>query len=506
MSDLLSALTSSVEDTSNMSQSELIAYTFRKTEQPKVDALNKKKQTLEQKQIFFNQLNTKISSLLGSIDTFGEISGDRYDLSFNKLTNADSKFVTRDIATSNSNVVTVSASSTALLGVNTLKVNRLATNDVLVAKSLNLSDDFSLTGEHTFNINGKDVSVDFGDSTISNEAAMKKIANAVNNTEDIGISASLVKSTNTSGRLTFTAKETGTTRTNDGDEVTNDIRFTSGSDVLNALGLNNSLNSGTDNRATYDEAQPDNAYFKVADTNELNSEIIVNSVRVTRSTNTVTDALEGVTINLHKAQDEDEQQITLTTTVGTGKVKDMLQPLITAYNDLLGFLDSNKSMLRGDSSVSSLRQVVRSLPSQKISSVQTPSDDEHIPSYLTEIGISIDKAGKLYIDDTEKLENLLKDDPQKVSDLFISADGFAAKMNKAIYAYTGSDSIIASRKDSLQDQIQTTTKRTEQLQLRIDSQAEALRKEYENILKVYLEAESQYQMLGGYGTTSNSYY
>lgn len=509
MADLLSALSSAVEDTSNMSQSELIAYTYRKTEQPKVDALNQKKQSLEQKQIFFNQLNTKISSLLSAIDAFGEISGDQYNLAFNPLASADDKFITRDIASSNSSVVTASASGSALLGVNTLKVNQLATNDVLVAASMNLDDDFALTGENTFNFNGKDVTVDFGDSTISNETAMSKIANAINDIEDIGVSASLVKDTTTTGRLTFTATNTGSTRTVDGEEVNNDIRFTAGSSVLDEIGLIGNLNSGTTNRSTYKEAQSDKAYYKTADYNDLNSEIVINSVVVTRSTNNVSDALEGVSLNLHKAQEEDDQQVTLTTSVGTSSVKDVVQPLITAYNELLGFLDSNKSMIRSDASVSSLRQIVRAVPSQEVSSVQTPDGDEDVPSFLTEIGLSIDGNGKLFLDDAERLEELLKEDPQKVSDLIISGDGFAAKLNKSIYAYTGSDSIIASRKESLTQQIQTTTKRSEELQARIDYRAEALRKEYETMLQVFLEAQGQYQTLGGYGAgtySSGAYY
>jgi flagellar hook-associated protein 2 len=504
MSDLLSALTSSLEDTSNMTQSELIAYTYKKTEQPKVDALNERRQSLEQKQVFFNQLNTKISSLMSAIDAFGKISGDKYNLSFDKVASADSKFVTRNIATSDSSVLTASASSSALLGVNTIKVNRLATNDVLVAQSLDLASDFALTGEHTFNMNGKNVTVDFGESTISNEAAMKKIASAINATEDIGMSASLVKSTTTKGRLTFTATETGTTRTVDGEEVTNDIQFVAGSDVLKELGLGNNLINPDNKREVYKENQPDKAYYKVADPNELNSEIVVNSVVVTRSSNTVTDALEGVTLNLHKAQDDEDMEINVTTTVGTSKVKEMLQPLLTAYNDLLGFLDENKSLQRSDASVSSLRQMIRSLPSQEVSSVQSADGDEDVPSFLTEIGLSIDKAGKIYIDDNEKLEGFLEDDPQKVADLFISSDGFAAKLNKAVYSYTGTDSIIAARKDSLSQQIQTTTKRTEELQARIDSQAEALRKEYDSMLEVFLQAQAQYQMLGTYGSSGSS--
>lgn len=501
MADLLSALTSAAEDTSNMSQSELIAYTYRKTEQPKVDALNERKQKLEQKQAFFNQLNTKVMSLLGAIDGFGEITGDNYNLTFNPLSSAPGKFVTRDISSSNPSVVTANATGDALLGVNTLRVNQLATNDVLVAQSMNLDDDFALTGEHTFNFNGKDVTVDFGDSTITNEAAMKKIASAVNETEDIGVSASLVKGTTSTGRLTFTATETGSTRTVEGEEISNDIRFTAGSSVLSEIGLGSNLRAGTTNRTTFNESQPDRAYYKTADYNELNSEIVINSVVVTRSTNTVNDALEGVTLNLHKAQDEDEQAVNLTTSVGTGSVKDVVQPLIRAYNELLGFLDQNKSMLRSDTSVSNLRQIIRSIPSQEVSSVQTPSGNEDVPSFLTEVGIDIDNSGKLNIDDLDRLEEMLRDDPQKVSDLFVSADGFAAKLNKAIYAYTGDDSIITSRKESLTDQIQTTTKRTEELQARIDYRAEALREEYETMLQVFLEAQSQYQMIGGYGTS-----
>ncbi|MBI5325561.1 MAG: hypothetical protein HZB41_09890, partial [Ignavibacteriae bacterium] len=67
MSDLLSLLqglsSSSTQDTGSMSQLDLMVEAYRKTEQPKINALNTKKQNLQKRQAFFNTLNSKLNTL-----------------------------------------------------------------------------------------------------------------------------------------------------------------------------------------------------------------------------------------------------------------------------------------------------------------------------------------------------------------------------------------------------------------------------------------------------------
>ena len=93
-----------------------------------------------------------------------------------------------------------------------------------------------------------------------------------------------------------------------------------------------------------------------------------------------------------------------------------------------------------------------------------------------------------------------------MSNIFISENGFVQKINTVISNLTGSDGLIQSRTLSLSEQIDTTVERTNDLEDRINRQAEALRTEYETMLTVFLEAQAQFSMLSGYsgGTSYDS--
>jgi flagellar hook-associated protein 2 len=166
---------------------------------------------------------------------------------------------------------------------------------------------------------------------------------------------------------------------------------------------------------------------------------------------------------------------------------------LDSYNDALKLVQDNKSIRRADASANSLYSSLRFIPSTRIDNI-----DEGNPEYLTVIGIKPDKNGYLKIDDKEQLQEFLEDDPQKIADIFTSEDGFVSKLENIISSLKGDDGIIKAKKESLVDQIESYDNRYKQLQLRIDNQANNLRKQYENILSTYLEAQSQYSSFSAY--------
>ncbi len=195
-------------NTSSTSQSDILVEAYKQTQQSKIDALDDKQADLEKRSVFYTSLNSRINSLVSTLDKF-------------QADDVESKFVTRQVSNSDTSVLSVSADGDAIIGLNTVKVNRLATNDVLITERQTLSDEFGLSGTKNFTISVKDrdfdVSVEF-DGTETVEEALKKITNAVNdigyededgNDQKITLSASLIKDTNTTGRITFTSKEAG---------------------------------------------------------------------------------------------------------------------------------------------------------------------------------------------------------------------------------------------------------------------------------------------------------
>lgn len=470
MSDLLSQIQSLTQNTNqSTTAADQLAEAYKRSQQNRIDALTNKQKSLEQKQQFFNQLKSKIDGLISNIDIF-------------TASNATSKFKLKSVTSSNNDVITATADKDAILGINSVKVNRLASNDILITQRLNIGDSdlFSVSGEDlTFKINDKEVKVTIADGS-TNEQAMKAIVSAINSTSDVNVTASYVKDTTSTGRITLTAKDTG---------QSNKITFDdNGSNVLNALGLDN-VNPNADNR-TQIYSGNQYAYYKLSNIEQLNSEIEVNGLTITRESNSINDVLTGVTLNLLKAQESNDQAVTLTSDVNTNGVENLINPILNSYNDLLKFLKSNNSILKSESSVSSLHFNIRSISSQSI----TPLSGSDM-KYLTDIGIKINNDGTLSINDKTKLTQALKNNPEEVANLFTASDGFARKLEKSIEMLLGEKGLIQSKRKSLGDQIDQTIKRNKEVTASIDRQAENLKKEYTSMLKVYLEAQNQYNTL-----------
>jgi len=477
MADLFGSVLSTATGTAaSTSSSQALVDAFKLSKKPSVDTLSKRKSTLESNRSFYSGLKSRIDSLTSQIDKFS-------------ASTAQSSFKAKSVTSSNTAVATVTADGTATIGINTIKVNQLANNDILVGKQLAIgsSDLFSPTGtDMTFKVNSKDVKVTIA-AGATNEQAMQAIAKAINGVTDINVTASYIKDTATTGRLTLTSSKTGSD---------NKVTFNDNSSgVLNALGFDNVDSSATNRtQAVSGNAQ---AYYKTTAVDNLNAKAEINGIQITRGTNSISDVIAGVTLNLLKPQDAAEQSLTLTTGIDTTAVTSLINPILTAYNDTLKYVKSNTNLSRNDPAINSLYSTLRSLSSQEITSV-TLGD----PKFLSEVGIKAGTDGTLSISDSTKLTDLLKDDPNKVANLFTGTDGFAQKINGMVTRLTGDTGIIKSKTTSLNSQIDYAGKRIDKLNASIESQAQAYRKQYESMLSSYMKAQSQYTSLGTYTTTT----
>lgn len=477
MSDLNSLLGSG-----NQTQTDLLVQSYLQTQQPKLNSIQNKKNELEAKNSFFTALNTRINSIVSQIDAF-------------QANDFDKKFGIKKVASTGAEYVTASADGDASVGTNTVKVNRLASSDSLVSNRVNSDDDFgNFNGSFNFDleINGdsRTITVEL-DNTETYLQAMQKIADAVNAEDDFKMSVSVVKDTSTTARLAFNTSELGSD--NKILFVNDDSGILIDNDILANIGLDrNTLNSTSDTRVAFDST---NAGYRKAAVSDLNSEAEVNGITVTRSSNTLEDVINGFKFTLNKVHDSGDNAETLTTEIDVDGVASLLQPLLDSYNSALALVNNNKTIRRGDASANSLYSSLRSLPSTRVTGL-----DSGAPDYLTVIGIKPDSAGNLKITDKDALKEFLEDDPQKIADIFTSPDGFIAKLENITSSLKGDDGIIKSKKQSLVQQIESYDKRYDQLKLRIDSQANNLRKQYENILGTYLTAQTQYSSFSQYSS------
>ncbi len=479
--DSLSNALSSLLSTSNTGQTQvdMLVEAYKKTQSSKVDKLKEKKSALEKKSTFFTNLSTKIATLASQIDKF-------------LLSNSNELFITRTVSSSDSSVVSATANQDALLGINSIKVNRLASNDILISNRMIRTNTFSISGQNlTFKINGKDVTVSI-DAGSTNEQAIQKIVQAINSTSDINATASIVKDTSTTVRLTITAKNTG---------YDNRIIFDdNGSGVLNALGFNNVDPNATVRTPTM--SGNEYAHYKIADSTQLDSEAEINGITVTNSSNTLSDVIQGLTINLLKAQTPDAQPVTLTTESDANAVKNLLTPLIDAFNDVVNFLNSNRNILREEPLLQNMATSLKTLITQPVTTVAQGN-----PKFLYEIGFNSSSNGTISLSDITKLKDALVSDPQKVSDLFTSSDGFVAKLNQTIATLKGETGYVTSKTQSVKSQINSVNEQINKIQQKIDLQAENYKKEYIRMLENYLKMQSQYNYLSSASISfSNSIY
>jgi flagellar hook-associated protein 2 len=161
----------------------------------------------------------------------------------------------------------------------------------------------------------------------------------------------------------------------------------------------------------------------------------VDGVEVTRSSNTVDDVIDGVTLYLYA--EEEGTEITLEIDEDASSVYDAIEAFVDAYNELRSFVITNQSYEAGQGADEDAVLFGDSLLSSVVSSVYDAlsfKEDSDTYATLSSIGITFDESNYLVID-TETLEDALVSNFDDIADLFsLSID-------------TGSDNLLVSEAD-----------------------------------------------------------
>lgn len=193
----------------------------------------------------------------------------------------------------------------------------------------------------------------------------------------------------------------------------------------------------------------------------------VNGIEMTRDSNTVSDAVLGMTLQL-KQETGTRPSTMITVSDDTDKTVKAFQEFVEQYNSTMSFLKSqtaagtkdvagSQGKLYGESSLvrfqNSLRQGLTSDLSESSSMYKN----------LAEIGIkTIDKEGTLLLD-AEKLKAALKDNPSEVQK-FLAGDGvqsgMAGKLKSLIEGLTDkTDGMIQVKSTSLERSLKDLNRR-----------------------------------------------
>jgi len=315
-------------------------------------------------------------------------------------------------------IISVTAGSTALTGSHTVKVTQIASAEKLgstgavldsagtqitsATQALGISGTFQIKGQAS---TAQSVTVATGDSLQDIVNNINKLNTGLNAT---GVSASTLMVASGDFRLVLGSSNTGTSATTQSGRIGEILADTSG-DLANAATLGK-LNLDPANTAIELQAS-------------ANATLTIDGVpNITRSSNTISDALTGLTLNLKNA--DANTTITIGTTVDQAAVKSKIQDFVDAFNSVQSFINTQMTFDPNTqtSGVLASDSLVRGIQSQLASSIQ-----QTIPGLaagvdnMVLVGVAPDSTGQLVIDDA-RLTSLLSTDPTAVRNVF-SATG-----------------------------------------------------------------------------------
>jgi len=224
------------------------------------------------------------------------------------------------------------------------------------------------------------------------------------------------------------------------------------------------LNAGTENQISAP------ALFSEL-TEASDAEFTINGLPVTAATNTITDAVPGLTIDLFATGSAN-----IASTQNTEAVKELLEEFAASYNALRATMTSLAAgSLQGDSIT---RRIETSIRDQFFSSIDIGDGNEYS---MFDYGFTFDETGVLSVDETRMNESIASNLGRMVS-VFTSVDsGFSSQMVTMLEQFTDVDGFfdireeaIAARENALDDQIDRFEYRLEQTEARYRRQFGAM--------------------------------
>jgi len=211
--------------------------------------------------------------------------------------------------------------------------------------------------------------------------------------------------------------------------------------------------------------------------------IEIDGQTATRSSNSISDVLTGVTLNLQKVS----AGTTVNVNVGVDNeaIKTAVNEFVTAYNKLSSTTQSlGKYGGSTDGSGSGNGALIGNSTLRYISSqLRQNATDEVFPATtnkinsLAMIGVTIDKDGVMSLDST-KLDAALAADSQSLSNVFSSSQGVAVRMHNRLSGFLQSGGPLDTQRSSLKKQLSALESRKLDIQERQNNVEAMLLKQF----------------------------
>lgn len=434
--------------------------------------LETKKQVTTAYQNVFKSLNTKLSTLKDAATTLSDLNS----------------FQVFKASSSDTTKLSVTADSSAMGGEYSVNVTQLAQKHVVASQSFDASAEFKYAnfsntlkiGEYTTTDgNGDPVTTDSIDLTkLQLEGktvgeALNLIASHINSLTDGKVQASVIQTEDGKRSLVLTSKQSG---------AANKIDYETTSNWL------------------FSEKQE-----------ALDAKITVNGIEIVSSTNTIKDAIPGVTLTL-----SNKGLSTVNVSQDVDTITGKVEAFVKAYNDIINTIKENtqKSTKNSDGSLSLTLQgdsTMRSLRNQLADMMNAVVGDTKGFKLLSDIGLEVDKGvtsaslmtGTITFD-KELFKQKLQQNPAEVEKMFTSEavanedntvtgqDGIGTMFKKVMKAWTDSvEGIITSKIKGYDSEISYLTEQIQSMNDRLEIKEASLKTKFVNLEVVMSTLNSQ---------------
>lgn len=389
--------------------------------QPAISRLDRREANFQGDLSAFGSLKSALNTFLDSVQGLQEREG----------------FMRQRASSSDTELFSATADSTATPGSYLIRVEQIA--EAAKVRSGDFTDADTVVGSGTLEIAigaGASFTVNIDDTNNT----LSGIAQAINNAEDnSGISATVIN-VDGGSRLVLTSDQPG---------AGNDIYI-----AATNSGVGDLTQLNTANLVTLKPAQ--SALF------------FVDEQPVTSDSNSVTGVIQGITLDLKKADTGVTE--TLTVSRDNAAVRSRVNTFVESYNKLNETIRQLSSYnpeteqagaLLGDSALRGVQNQLRQALTSAVDGLDI--------STLAELGITTNKDNGALVLDSEKLDDVLTNDFSAVADIFTSENGLANKLEGVLQRYAGDDGILDTRTNGLRTRIDSIDNDRERLADRLES-------------------------------------
>lgn len=376
-------------------------------------ALTKQETVYTQKLSAFGQVRGALASFQSALQDLG----------------SGSKFQAFSAIASDATVLSASASGTAIPGSYQIEVSQLAQQQKLASSGYATTD--TVVGSGTLTIQFGTFDSGLNSFTANADKATKSIAiDPANNTlagvrdainaANAGVTATIVNDGSSAGnRLVLTSTDSG---------AANSLKIT----AADADG--NNLDGSGLSALAYDPTAAAGSGKNLGQVAAAQDALLkIDGIAVKQSTNTVKNAIDGVTLNL--AQTNVGKALTLTVSRDTKTITDAVQAFVNAYNTANGTIKkltafngpgAQNGILLGDGTARAIQVQMRNV-------LNTSIDSGGTLTTLSQIGVSFTSDGTLSLD-SAKLNTAISTNFDDIAALFAKA----GKTTDSLVSYSAS--------------------------------------------------------------------